>query len=157
MSEASVQEPEVVELEPQRCAVVRESVPITGLPEFFGRAFGAVAAVAQAQARSTIGAPAAIYYGAPTDIADVAAGFPVDGPISAQDGVVEETLPGGPAVQLVHEGRYGSLHESYARLMEWMQTRGLTPGSLMWESYVNDPEGIAPEDIRTLIVWPVQA
>ena len=61
----------------QPTAVVRERVPMANLTEFFGRAFGAVMAAAQAQHASPTGPPFALYHGMPTDTVDVEAGFPV--------------------------------------------------------------------------------
>lgn len=56
---------------------------------------------------------------------------------------------------MLHEGTYDGMVITYGRLMEWFTEQGLTPGPLMWESYLNEPDPAAPEATRTLIVWPI--
>lgn len=152
MSDFSV-DPTIVSLEPATAAVVRERVPMTALTEFFGRVFPATMAAAHAQGVELSGPPIAIYYGMPTDTVDVAGGFPTAGPVAADAGITNADLPGGRAVQVLHLGPYDTLERTYARLMSWFTEQGLTPGEIMWESYLNDPE--ESEVAETLIVWPL--
>ncbi|CAN5160062.1 hypothetical protein BH11ACT4_BH11ACT4_07320 [soil metagenome] len=91
----------------------------------------------------------------PTDTVDVGAGFPSATLPAPADGVTGEMLPGGRAVQVLHQGSYDTLHETYDRLMPWLAEQGLTPGPVMWESYLNEPQPESPDATRTLIVWPL--
>ena len=148
-------DPAIVELEPATAAVVRETVSMTALAEFFGRVFPATMAAAQAQGIELSGPPIAIYYGMPTDTVDVAGGFPTAEPVATDAGITSADLPGGRAVQVLHVGPYDTLEQTYGRLMAWIGEQGLTPGDVMWESYLNDPE--ESETAETLIVWPLTA
>ena len=147
--------PHLVTKHPQECAVVRETVPMSALTEFFGRAFAAAMAAAAAQGRHIVGPPFGVYFGMPTDTVDVAAGFPVDAPIAAADGVTPYRLPGGDAVELLHHGPYDAMSESYDRLLAWMGEHELTAAQVMWESYLNEPQAEHPQATRTLLTWPV--
>ena len=51
----------------QPTAVLREQVPMSELPEFFQRAFGAVMAAVQAQGTSVSGPPFGMYPGMPAE------------------------------------------------------------------------------------------
>lgn len=148
-------EPHQVTLEPQDCAVVRQTLPMSELKEFFARAFGLTMASAAKQGRQVVGPPFALYFGIPTDTVDVAGGFPVDASIDNDDAVVPYRLPGGPAVQLLHVGSYGSLGQAYERMVGWMRERNLRPADYMWESYLNEPPHDQPELAQTMIVWPI--
>lgn len=150
-----IHQPEIVTLEPCPVAVVRETVRVDALPGFFDKAFGAVAQTAGAQGVPFAGPPLGVYFGMPTETIDVAAGFPTVRPVSPAAGVTTLTLPGGSAVQVLHEGTYDEMTVTYSRLMEWMAEHGLTPGAVMWESYLTEPDPDAPEATRTLIVWPI--
>ena len=68
------------QLEEQPTAVLRETVPMNALKEFFGRAYQAVMAAAEQQQVQLAGPPFALYHGMPTDVVDVEAGFPVAAP-----------------------------------------------------------------------------
>ena len=148
-------QPEIVTLDPHPVALVREIVRMDALPPFFGRAFGAVARAAGLQGVPLAGPPTAVYFGMPTETVDVGAGFPTVGGVTPDADVVPQTLPGGRAAQVLHEGAYDEMAVTYGRLMEWFAEQGLTPAPMMWESYLNDPDPAAPEEAKTLIVWPI--
>ena len=69
------------QLDEQPTAVLRETVAMNTLKEFFGRAYQAVMAVAEQQQVQLAGPPFALYHGMPTDVVDVEAGFPVAAPL----------------------------------------------------------------------------
>ena len=147
--------PEVVSLEPTAVAVVRETVPMNELTSFFDRAFHAVAEAVGAQGVALAGPPFGAYYGMPTDTVDLAAGFPVQREVVATGDVVASTLPGGRAAQVMHVGSYDSLGQTYDRLFGWMRQQGLTPDSMMWESYLTEPDADNPDATLTRITWPI--
>ena len=149
-------EPRVVALEPVTAAVVRETVPMGELTAYFDRAFAAVMEVTTAQGVAVTGPPFAAYHGMPGQSVDISGGFPTASEVTATEGVSAMTLPGGRAVQLVHEGSYDSLEESYERIMTWMEHRGLSRAPLMWETYLTEPTPDGdPSENRTLITWPI--
>ena len=141
----------------QPTAVLRETVPMSALREFFGRAYSSVMAAVQQQDVQLAGPPFALYRGMPTDVVDVEAGFPLAAPFPGGDGgVVAGVLPAGRALEAMHVGPYETLPETYGKVMARMQAEGLTPGDTMWEYYLSDP-GTEPDPSawKTLIVWPV--
>ena len=140
---------------PQTTAAVRERVPVNELPEFFGRALHQAMAAVHEQGRQPQGPPFSLYHGMPTDTVDVEAGFPVDGPITAVDGVTPGSLPGGRVVEATHLGPYDELPQTYEEIIAYMKEQGLTPSSDMWEVYLSDPEQEPdPATWRTQIFWP---
>lgn len=149
------QTPELVELEPATFALLRESVGWDAMPAFYDRAFHVVPRVLGSQGLAILGPPVGVYFGMPTDVVDVGAGFPASGPVAPSEGVTPFAVPAGRAVQVLHVGPYDTLRESYDRLMAWVAAEGLTPGPLMWETYLTEPDDAHPEATRTLIVWPL--
>ena len=126
------------------------------LTSFFARAFGAAMHVIRAQRAVPVGPPFGAYHGAPGETVDVEAGFPVATPVDDTEGVVSSTLPGGPAVEAVHIGPYDTMTGTYGEMEAWMAEQGVSPGPVMWESYLTDPEREPdPSTWRTLIVWPI--
>ncbi|QDW28871.1 GyrI-like domain-containing protein [Arthrobacter sp. KBS0702] len=146
------------DLKEQPTAVLRETVPMNDLREFFGRAYSAVMAAVQQQHVQLAGPPFALYRGMPTDVVDVEAGFPLAAPFpgGGDGGVTAGVLPAGRALEALHVGPYETLPETYGKVMARMEAEGLTPGDSMWEYYLSDP-GTEPDPAvwKTLIVWPV--
>lgn len=147
------------QLDEQPTAVLRETVPMNALKEFFGRAYQAVMTAAEQQQVQLAGPPFALYHGKPTDVVDVEAGFPVAAPLpwpGSEGGVTAGSLPAGRAMEAMHVGSYEKLPETYSAITGKMQAEGLTPGKVMWEYYLSDPAAESdPTTWKTLVVWPV--
>lgn len=147
----------LTEHDEQATAVIHERVPLTELPQFFGRAYHSTMAALEAQGLHPTGPPFSKYFGKPTGgVADVEAGFPVSGTFSDADGVTAGTLPGGKVVEAVHVGPYDTMHQTYDEVMRFVEGEGLTPSEEMWEVYLSDPQTQPdPATWRTQIFWPV--
>ncbi len=147
---------DIIELAPQDTAVVRDRIPLAGMPEFFGRAFTQVFPAVSAQGLEPTGPPFGFYPSPPGDMIEVEAGVAVSGPLSPVGDVVPSTLPGGTVAHGIHVGPYDDLQETYAELQQWVGDQGLELGSAMWEVYLSDP-GAEPDPAtwRTEVFWPV--
>jgi AraC family transcriptional regulator len=146
------------DLQEQPTAVLRETVPMNALRDFFDRAYRTVMEAVQQQNVQLAGPPFALYRGMPTDVVDVEAGFPLAAPYpgGAEQSVRAGVLPAGKALQAMHVGPYETLPQTYNAVMAKMQADGLSPGDAMWEYYLSDPATEPdPAAWKTLIVWPV--
>ncbi len=148
-------EPEIVTLEPRPVALYRERVAMDALTDYFARAFSTVATTAAMQGAAIVGPPVGVYYGIPAETVDVGAGFPTDRLVTPAGGVTAETLPGGRIAQVLHVGSYDQMEATYGRLTTWLAAQGLTPGPMMWETYLTEYDPAAPEATQTLIQWPL--
>lgn len=147
---------ERIELEPRTVLGVHEVIPMSGMTDYFGRAFTTSFAELGKQGASASGPPLAVYHGKPTDTVDVTAGFPVAQPVTSTADVAVITLPGGPAIETVHIGSYDTLAGTYEELMTWVEEQKLEMGEDMWEEYLTGPEADPdPSTWRTRIVWPL--
>lgn len=63
--------------------------------------------------------------------------------------------PAVKAAKAIHKGPYEGIAESYQRLAEAIEARGLKPGGPMFESYLNSPGEVADEDLLTEIYQPL--
>src|SRR5512134_861964 len=114
----------VTTVDRQPVAVVRAEVPIAEIRSVFDRGFGDVMRVAQAQGVAITGPPFGFYPRLPTDTVEVAVGFPVAAPVTADGDVTPFELPGGRVVTGIHVGSYESLEASYRELTEWAAAEG---------------------------------
>jgi effector-binding domain-containing protein len=149
-------QPRIIHTVEQPTAVVHERIAMDSLTEFFGRAFGAVAAAAQAQNVQLAGPPFALYRGMPTQTVDVEAGFPVNADFTETERVAKSALPEAEAFEAMHTGPYDTLERTYGIIQERMKTEGFTPSDTMWEYYLSDPETEPdPTKWQTRVVWPI--
>ncbi|ANH36656.1 Bacterial transcription activator, effector binding domain [Nocardioides dokdonensis FR1436] len=148
--------PELVEIDPQHAITVRGDVPPDDLAAFFGPALSTAAAAAATAGVELAGPPFGYYAEMSAETVVVEAGFPVAEAVADLGDAHPLVLPGGRAVQTVHEGSYDTLQQTYAALEAWMAERGLHPASGPWEVYLTDP-GTEPDPGRwqTRVVWPV--
>ena len=66
------------------------------------------------------------------------------------------TLPGGRVAEATHVGPYDTIQQTYAELGRYVADAGLTPGDVMWEFYLSDPQSQPdPATRKTRICWPV--
>lgn len=135
---------------PQPTAVIRATVPVTGIPDFLGGAFEETIRVITGQGLMPAGPPFACYRRT-EDGFEVEAGFPASGEVRAEGRVLAGTLPGGPTATTEHRGAYDAVGAAYDALGEWVAAHGWTPAGLPWESYLDGPE--VPEP-RTVVSFP---
>lgn len=155
-AEATAPQPELVSLDPATTAVIRGSVPVTGLRDFFDDSFRTLAQVLAAQQVSVLSPAFALFHGTPGDTLDLEAGFVTDRSVQPGHGVVAGSLPGGRAVRLAHFGSFDGLGSSWERLGSWIKAQGLSAGPQRWEFYVTRPSPeMNPSDLRTDLTWPL--
>lgn len=149
-------EPELIEIEPAKTAVVRGSVVMTGITAFYDRAFGEVAAAVGRQGLSPQGA-FGLYLAPPADVIELEVGFVVDGQVEPDGDVIPSALPGGRVARLVHHGGYDGLGAAWGGLLMWVSDQGLVPAGPMWEVYVTEPTPQTdPAHLRTDLFCPVR-
>ena len=148
---------EVITIEPQDAAVLRAEVPVDQLPSVFDRAFHAVMEAVRTQGLDVTGPPFGFYPRMPATTVEVAAGFPVSGPVTPSGEVSALELPGGRVVRGMHVGPFDKLEDTYRELSEWVGSQGLEMAQQMWESYLTDPSA-EPDSAKwqTLITWPLR-
>lgn len=87
---------------------------------------------------------------------NVECGFPMKELIPGTARIKGRVLPGGLMATVTHQGPYEELERTYKRIFQWLPTSGFTPLSPMREYYLNDLGHVAPEELLTEILWPVQ-
>ncbi|MFB8002808.1 GyrI-like domain-containing protein [Nocardia sp. NPDC056000] len=152
----AVPAPELVTLDPAVTAAVRATVPMAGLRDFYDASFGALAKTVAAQQVGIAGPAFGLYRGPVADPIDVEVGFAVDGAVEPDGAVFAGALPGGRVARLVHLGGFDGLGASWARLVAWVESQGLTGADQRWEVYVTEPSPeMDPNDLRTELNWPI--
>jgi AraC family transcriptional regulator len=155
------------DLVPQPVLVVQRRVKRSEIAATIGGALPHIFQYAQQHGIAFAGHPFTRYLEVGAGLLTIEPGMPVvgsqqrsassDDTARTREGVVEDTLPGGPAATTVHAGSYETLSDAYAALETWMESNGLAAGGPPWESYITDPaEHPDPKDWKTEVCWPLR-
>ena len=156
------------DLAPQPVLIVRRRVKRSEIAAAIGEALPHIFQYAQQHGIPLTGHPFTRYVDVGAGLLTIEPGMRVAGPRLAPErtaaaappgepAVVEDVLPGGPAVTTIHEGSYETLSEAYAALEKWMESERLPVAGAPWESYITDPaEHPDPKDWKTEVSWPVR-
>lgn len=134
-----LQDPEIITHEAQPTAVVRRTVTMADLPDFYDSVYTTVATSLDRQGVQPTGAAFGYYLTMPTEQFELEAGFPTATPITGDGEVVASELPGGQVARGVHAGGYDSLGDSWGALVRWVSEQGRAPAGPMWEVYLTEP------------------
>lgn len=141
----------------QPTLVMRGKVAVQEMPDFLGKAYGAVETRA-AEAGAGFAGPAFARYRALDERFEefeVEAGFPLVEPIEGDGHVFASNLPGGRAAATWHVGPYDELGSAYEAVMKWITERNRNPIGDPWETYHSDPMVEPdPQQWRTEVIQP---
>lgn len=153
---------QIREMAAQDVAAVDFQGTAAELGPLMGQAFGAVMDYLSVHGLYPVGPPVCFYEPLPASERPPTsfrgwAGFPVTQPVAGDGHVVARKLPGGKVATLVHTGPYETVHSGYQAMTEGAAGLGakVDMGTGMWETYLNDPQTVAPEQLQTAIFWPV--
>jgi effector-binding domain-containing protein len=112
--------PEIVEVPETTTAVVRGTVAMSDLADFFDSSFGVLSEALAKQGATATGAAYALYRGVPDESATLEVGFPVDRMIEPDGSAEAGSLPGGRVARVVHAGSFDGLGDAWQRLGSWI-------------------------------------
>jgi len=146
----------LLDLPDQPALAMRAVMPVEKLPEFFGKAYGAIMARLTALGEYPAGMPFGAYYNLDMTALDVAAGFPVSKMIPDEGDLKCILIPAGKYVSTIHRGPYDSVAPAYDALTEWAKANGYEPTGIAYEYYLNDPSADPSVVAETEIRFPIK-
>ena len=128
----------------------RETIPASGIPDYFDRAYGRLAGLLAELGTFPAGPPRAYYFSPVADTVDLAGGFPL---APEQVALVEAAhpelvhhFPACTVLTVRHHGSYDTLHRTWQELVE----AAPATGPVFWEEYLTEPSPEAdPADMIT--------
>jgi effector-binding domain-containing protein len=147
---------EVRSQERQPVLSVRTRTHVDHLPQAMAKAYAAIVQYMGELGTYPSGPPFAAYFNTDMEDLDVELGMPVAEEQPGKDDIQASEIPAGQVVTCVHVGPYSALEPSYSALSEFVHEQGLEPTGVAYEIYLDDPQSIPEEEMKTRIVFPLK-
>lgn len=123
-----------------------------------GEAFGNVMAFMTENGIETTGKVLSVYDTYDPATMTFRAGFSVarEDAAKASDSVKADVTPAGKVLTFTHVGPYATLRDSYDEMMRYVEDNGLTLCVPTWEVYVNGPDEVPEDELRTDVFAALQ-
>jgi effector-binding domain-containing protein len=118
-----------------------------------GRAFGRVTEFMELHGIAPAGPPLSVYYLHDPERLAFRAGVIVasEGLLAADGDIRGDCTPAGRVLTFTHVGPYATLRDDYAEMMDWMAREGLEMAAPTWEVYLDDPDEVPEDQLRTKV------
>ena len=147
---------ELVDRPAQPTLVVRTRTAVERLPQVLGPAWGRVMACAGKAGAAPSDAPFVAYHNLDMQDLDVEIGFAFARALEGEGDMQASEIPAGQAAQCVHVGPFDQMAAAYEALQAFVAGRGLHPAGPSYEYYLDDPQEVPLEQLRTRVVMPVR-
>jgi effector-binding domain-containing protein len=147
---------EIKEMPAQPALAIRTRTSLQNLPQTIGECFGKVINYLGQNGEQPAGAPYVGYYNLDTDDLDVEMGFPVAKVLPGKGEITVSQLPGGKTGTCMYTGPYSEMPVAYEALKKLLDEKRLEPTGIVYEVYYNSPAEVRPEDLQTLILFPLK-
>jgi effector-binding domain-containing protein len=141
---------------PIELAAIHVATTTERLPQEMGRAFEAIYGSLGRRGIDPAGPPMAIYDRLEPPEVGLRIAVPVAHAIAADGQVVPERLPATDLATVEHVGPYEALGTTYTQLETWLDDHGYEATGPFRERYLNAPDEVTPDRLRTLIDRPVR-
>ncbi len=146
---------EIVERPARPALTIRTQVSPVALAQIIGESAWTIFQYAREKGYIPAGPLFVAYHGFDGQMQEVEIGFPC-GPGTEGRGTIQiSEIPGGKSASYHHVGSYEKLPEVRAALAQWLRANGYTVAGATYESYLNDPQTTAPENLETEIMYPL--
>jgi effector-binding domain-containing protein len=96
------------------------------------------------------------YYNMDMNDLDIEIGFPISKKLAGKDDMSSGEIPAGKYATCLHIGPYNQLEQAYQALKDWISANGYHPTGVAYEFYLNDPAVTPPDELKTLIGFPLR-
>ncbi|NWJ96274.1 MAG: GyrI-like domain-containing protein [Chloroflexi bacterium] len=135
---------------------LRTRTTVQDLPQLVGRVYGAVTQYLGELGEPPAGPPFVIYYNMDLQDLDLELGFPVSKVFPGKGEIKASEFPGGRVATCLYTGPYPECGSAYEALGQWVKDKGYETTGLAYEVYLNSPAEVSPQDLETVISFPLK-
>ncbi|MFC1802718.1 GyrI-like domain-containing protein [Thermoproteota archaeon] len=147
---------EVKELPVIPTLTIRTRTSVQELPKTMHKAYGAIAHYLGEMGEQIESPAYAAYYNMDMQNLDVEIGFPVSDDLPGRNDVKPSKIPAGKYVSCVFTGPYSDIEPAYNALTKEIKENGYEVTRIAYELYLNDPDVIPPNELKTEILFPIK-
>ena len=147
---------ELKEQPAQPTLAIRTRASVEELEHVLGEAYGTIGRYLEELEEPCAGPPYTAYYNEDMQDLDIEIGFPVAHELPGRGEIQAGEIPGGKIATCLHTGPYDQVGPAYEAISRWMEENGYEPAGPAYEIYLNDPEEVPPEELQTLIMFPLK-
>ncbi len=149
---------QIIEEEAQLVAATRVRTNLRRIGDDIGAGFGTLMQGLMGAGVPASGAPLIVYHDMIDEETegDIEICVPVTATISDGGAVYTRELEGGTMVSTVHHGPYQEIAPAYHTLTGWVSEHGHELAGPPRETYLNDPQVVAPEELLTRVDFPIE-
>lgn len=134
-------------------------LPYTGSYENHEAVIGALMEAAATQGFEMTGPMLGVYYNSPADTpADSLVweiGFQVPDSLEVSEPLVVKKWLFTRVAKAMHTGSYETVDQTYPKIFEFIGKQNMMPAGPTMERFLNDPQQVAPEELKTEIWVPI--
>ena len=147
---------EIKEQAAQPTLTIRTRASVGDLPKVLGKVYGAIVHYLGELGEQPAGAPFAAYYNMDMENLDVEIGFPVSSKLAGKGDIKASEIPGGMVATCLYTGPYSQVEPAYEALTKLVDDSEYDPTGVAYEMYLNDPNQTPPDELQTLILFPLK-
>jgi effector-binding domain-containing protein len=144
---------EIYDQPAQRVVSIRTRSSVEDLPRVMGESYAAIGQYLGGLGEMPSGAPFAAYHNMDVQDLDIEIGFPVSHTIPGKANIQATEMPAGKYASCLHKGPYAELAPAYEALTKFVNEHNLLTTGIAYEFYLNAPDEVPQEDLRTQIVF----
>ncbi len=134
----------------------RRRASVHDLPRVLGQTYSAIVAYLGELGQQPAGPSYAAYYNMDMQDLDIEIGFVVSEPLPGSGEIRASEIPGGRVATCPHIGPYGEIAAAYTALTQYVREHGGEPTGVAYELYLNDPGQTPPQELQTLVLFPLK-
>ncbi len=135
---------------------IHACVPGERLPQVLGQAFEKLEEYLRFNSEAPAGPPFVAYYNMDMQALEIEIGFPTARPLPETEEIKSREIPAGMYASCLYTGPYAEIAPAYQELTAWIGQNGYEPTGAAIEYYLNEPMSTPPEELKTLIVFPLK-
>lgn len=147
---------EIKNVRAQPVLSIRTKTSLQNLPQTLGEGYGKVMQYLAEIGEQPSGAPFTAYYNMDMENLDIELGFPVMKKLPGKNGISACEIPGGMAATCLYTGPYQEMPPAYEALTRLVAEKGYEATGVSYETYLNDPMVTPPQELITLIMFPLK-
>jgi len=146
---------EIKEQASQPALAIRTRAAVQDLPQVLGRCYASLYTYLEQIGQPPAGPPYIAYYNMDMQNLDLDVGVPVAKEQSGNGEIQPARLPGGTVATCLYTGPYNEMGPAYDTLTRFIEDNHRQPAGPVYEIYLSDPANTPPEQLQTLILFPL--